>query len=178
MLFRSNPAEIETAIRGKGTWHSYVELHIEQGGSLDKAKVPIGIVEGIVGIHRYEVVIEGMTNHAGTTPMNERHDAMVAASSLTLAVRDIASRRQGRQVGTVGRIEIEPNSPNVIPGRATLSIEFRDLSVATLRELGDAIKARAAEIAKDTGTAITFTLAGTNEPAMATGGVQIGRAHV
>ena len=173
-----NPAEIETAIRGKGTWHSYVELHIEQGGSLDKAKVPIGIVEGIVGIHRYEVVIEGMTNHAGTTPMNERHDAMVAASSLTLAVRDIASRRQGRQVGTVGRIEIEPNSPNVIPGRATLSIEFRDLSVATLRELGDAIKARAAEIAKDTGTAITFTLAGTNEPAMATGGVRdaIGRA--
>ena len=158
-----NPAEIETAIRGKGTWHSYVELHIEQGGSLDKAKVPIGIVEGIVGIHRYEVVIEGMTNHAGTTPMNERHDAMVAASSLTLAVRDIASRRQGRQVGTVGRIEIEPNSPNVIPGRATLSIEFRDLSVATLRELGDAI---------------TFTLAGTNEPAMATGGVRdaIGRA--
>ena len=173
-----NPAEIETAIRGKGTWHSYVELHIEQGGSLDKAKVPIGIVEGIVGIHRYEVVIEGMTNHAGTTPMNERHDAMVAASSLTLAVRDIASRRQGRQVGTVGRIEIEPNSPNVIPGRATLSIEFRDLSVATLRELGDAIKARAAEIAKETGTTITFTLAGTNEPAMATGGVReaIGRA--
>ena len=173
-----NPAEIETAIRGKGTWHSYVELHIEQGGSLDKAKVPIGIVEGIVGIHRYEVVIEGMTNHAGTTPMNERHDAMVAASSLTLAVRDIASRRQGRQVGTVGRIEIEPNSPNVIPGRATLSIEFRDLSVATLRELGDAVKARAAEIAKDTGTTITFTLAGTNEPAMATGGVRdaIGRA--
>ena len=173
-----NPAEIETAIRGKGTWHSYVELHIEQGGLLDTAKVPIGIVEGIVGIHRYEVVIEGMTNHAGTTPMNERHDALVAASSLTLAVRDIASRRQGRQVGTVGRIDVEPNSPNVIPGRATLSIEFRDLSVATLRDLGDAIKARAAEIAKETGTAITFTLAGTNDPAMATGGVRdaIGRA--
>jgi N-carbamoyl-L-amino-acid hydrolase len=112
-----NPDQIETAIRGKGTWHSYVELHIEQGGTLDKAKVPIGIVEGIVAIHRYDVVIEGQVNHAGTTPMNERHDAMVAASQLTLAVREIASRRQGRQVGTVGRIEIEPNSPNVIPGR-------------------------------------------------------------
>ena len=173
-----NPEQIETAIRGKGAWHSYVELHIEQGGTLDKAKTPIGIVEGIVSIHRYDVVIEGMVNHAGTTPMNERHDAMVAAAELTLAVRDIASRRQGRQVGTVGRIEIEPNSPNVIPGRATMSVEFRDLSEQVLRELGDAVKARGAEIAKQTGTTIRFTLASTNVPAMATSGVQaaIGRA--
>ena len=167
-----SPDQIETAIRGKGTWHSYVELHIEQGGTLAAAKVPIGIVEGIVAIHRFDVVIEGQVNHAGTTPMNERHDAMVAASQLTLAVRDIASRRQGRQVGTVGRMEIEPNSPNVIPGKATLSVEFRDLSEAVLRELGDAIKQRAAQIAKDTGTTINFTLASTNVPAMATSGVQ------
>ncbi len=173
-----NPDQIETAIRGRGTWHSYVELHIEQGGTLDKAKIPVGIVEGIVAIHRYDVVIEGQVNHAGTTPMNERHDAMVAASQLTLAVREIASRRQGRQVGTVGRIEIEPNSPNVIPGKATLSVEFRDLSEEVLRELGDAIKGRGAAIAKETGTTITFTLASTNVPAMATSGVQeaIGRA--
>jgi N-carbamoyl-L-amino-acid hydrolase len=173
-----DPDRIETAVRGKGTWHSYVELHIEQGGTLDQAKIPIGIVEGIVAIHRYDVVIEGQVNHAGTTPMNERHDAMVAASQLTLAVREIASRRQGRQVGTVGRIEIEPNSPNVIPGRATLSVEFRDLSEQVLRELGDAIKSRAAAIAKETGTTITFTLASTNPAAMATSGVQdaIGRA--
>jgi N-carbamoyl-L-amino-acid hydrolase len=110
--------------------------------------------------------------------MGERHDAMVAAAELTLAVRDIASRRQGRQVGTVGRIEIEPNSPNVIPGRATLSVEFRDLSEQVLRELGDAVKARGVEIAKTTGTTITFTLASTNVPAMATSGIQaaIGRA--
>ncbi|HEX8030613.1 MAG TPA: M20 family metallo-hydrolase, partial [Vicinamibacterales bacterium] len=173
-----SPDQIETAIRGKGQWHSYVELHIEQGGTLDKAKIPIGIVEGIVAIHRYDVVIEGAVNHAGTTPMNERHDAMVAAAQLTLAVREIATRRQGRQVGTVGRIEIEPNSPNVIPGKATLSVEFRDLSDAVLKELGDAIKTRAAAIAKDTGTTINFTLASTNPAAMSSSGVQaaIGRA--
>jgi N-carbamoyl-L-amino-acid hydrolase len=173
-----SPDQIETAVRGKGTWHAYVELHIEQGGTLDKAKVPVGIVEGIVAIHRYDVVIEGTVNHAGTTPMNERHDAMVAAAELTLAVRDIASRRQGRQVGTVGRIEIEPNSPNVIPGRATLSVEFRDLSEQVLRELGDAVKARGAEIAKRTGTTINFTLSSINVPAMASSGIQaaIGRA--
>ncbi len=167
-----NPDQIETAVRGKGAWHSYVELHIEQGGTLDKARVPIGIVQGIVGIHRYDVVIEGFANHAGTTPMGERRDAMVAAAQLTLAVRDIAARRQGRQVGTVGRIEVEPNSPNVIPGRATLSVEFRDLSEQVLRELGDAVKARSAEIAKDTGTTITFTLASTNVGAAAASGVQ------
>jgi N-carbamoyl-L-amino-acid hydrolase len=173
-----NPDQIETAIRGKGAWHSYVELHIEQGGTLDKAKVPIGIVEGIVSIHRYDVVIEGQVNHAGTTPMNDRNDAMVAAAQLTLAVREIATRREGRQVGTVGRFEIEPNSPNVIPGRATMSVEFRDLSEQVLRELGDAVKARGAGIAKETGTTITFTLASTNVPAMASSGVQaaIGRA--
>ena len=173
-----NPDQIESAVRAKGAWHCYVELHIEQGGTLDKAKTPIGIVEGIVAIHRYDVVIEGQVNHAGTTPMSERHDAMVAAAQLTIAVRDIASRRQGRQVGTVGRIEIEPNSPNVIPGRATMSVEFRDLSEQVLRELGDAVKARGAEIAKETGTTISFTLASTNVPAMATSGIQaaIGRA--
>jgi N-carbamoyl-L-amino-acid hydrolase len=167
-----NPDQIETAIKAKGTWHSYVELHIEQGGTLDKAKIPIGIVEGIVAIHRYDVVIEGQVNHAGTTPMSDRHDAMVAASQLTLAVRDVASKRQGRQVGTVGRMEIEPNSPNVIPGKATLSVEFRDLSEQVLRELGDAIRTRAAEIGKETGTTIALTLASTNVPAIATSGVQ------
>jgi beta-ureidopropionase / N-carbamoyl-L-amino-acid hydrolase len=173
-----DPDKIETAIRGKGTWHSYVELHIEQGGTLDKAKVPIGVVEGIVAIHRYDVVVEGFANHAGTTPMNERQDAMLAAAQLTVAVREVATARQGRQVGTVGRIEVEPNSPNVIPGRVTLSVEFRDLSEQTLRELGEAVKARGAAIAKSTNTTMTFTLASTNPAAPATRAVQdaIGRS--
>lgn len=173
-----SPDQIETAVRGKGAWHSYVELHIEQGGTLDQARIPIGIVEGIVGIHRYDVVIEGFANHAGTTPMGERQDAMVAAAQVTLAVREIAARRAGKQVGTVGRIAVEPNSPNVIPGRVTLSVEFRDLSDQVLRELGDAVKARGAAIAKDTGTTITFALASTNLGSPASSGVQeaIGKA--
>lgn len=173
-----NPDQIETAIRGRGTWHSYIELHIEQGGALDRARIPIGIVEGIVGIHRYDVVVEGFANHAGTTPMNDRQDAMVAAAQLTLAVQDIAAKRQGRQVGTVGRIEVEPNSPNVVPGRVTLSVEFRDLAEQVLRELGDQVKARAAQIGRDTRTTITLTLASTNQGQATTSGVQgaIGRA--
>lgn len=173
-----DPDRIEQAVRPKGSWHAYVELHIEQGGSLDRAGIPIGIVEGIVAIHRYDVVIEGMANHAGTTPMGERQDALVAAAMLTLAVRDIARARQGRHVGTVGRMEVQPNSPNVIPGRVTLSVEFRDLSEATLRELGEAVRARAAAVARDTSTHISMTLATTNPPAPSTAGVRdaVGRA--
>jgi N-carbamoyl-L-amino-acid hydrolase len=173
-----DPDKIETAVRGKGTWHSYVELHIEQGGTLDAAKVPIGVVEGIVAIHRYDVVIQGFANHAGTTPMNNRQDALLAAAQLTVAVREVATSRQGRQVGTVGRIEVEPNSPNVIPGRVTLSVEFRDLSEQTLSELADAVKRRASAIAKATNTTMDFTLASINPAAPATRGVQdaIGRS--
>lgn len=167
-----DPDRIETAVRPQGSWHAYLELHIEQGGTLDRAKVPIGIVEGIVAIHRYDVVVEGFANHAGTTPMGERQDALVAASQLTLAVQEIAQSFKGRQVGTVGRLEVQPNSPNVIPGRVEMSVEFRDLSEAVLRALGGAFRARAEEIARRTKTTITFTLASTNPPALAHAGVQ------
>ena len=167
-----DPARIEAAVRPRGAWHAYVELHIEQGGTLDRAGVPVGIVEGIVAIHRYDVVVEGMANHAGTTPMDGRQDALVAASQLVLAVREIAAARQGRQVGTVGRLEVEPNSPNVVPGRVALSVEFRDLAAATIEALGEAVRARAAAIASQTGTRIAMTLASSNPPALAHGGVQ------
>lgn len=167
-----DPARIEEAVRPKGAWHAYVELHIEQGGTLDRAKVPIGVVEGIVAIHRYDVVVEGVANHAGTTEMDRRQDALVAAADLVLAVRRIAAGRTGRQVGTVGRLEVAPNSPNVVPGRVVLSVEFRDLSAAVLGDLGASTRAEAARIGRETGTTITMTLASTNPPAPAHAGVQ------
>jgi len=166
-----DPDRIETAVRAPGAWHAYVELHIEQGGTLDAARVPIGVVEGIVAIHRYDVTIEGVANHAGTTPMDGRQDALVAASHLVLGVRRVVTARQGPQVGTVGRIEVAPNSPNVVPGRVVLSVEFRDLSTRVLDELGAALRAEADGIARDTRTAITFRLASTNPPAPAHPGV-------
>ena len=173
-----DPDRIDQAVRPQGAWHAYLELHIEQGGTLDRAGVPIGIVQGIVAIQRYDVVIEGFANHAGTTPMGERQDALIAASKLILDVREIARSRQGRQVGTVGRLDVEPNSPNVIPGRVSLSVEFRDLSEAVLKELGEAARAKAAAIAGETSTRISMELATTNPAAMAHAGVQgaIGRA--
>jgi N-carbamoyl-L-amino-acid hydrolase len=167
-----DPARIEDAVRPAGAWHAYVELHIEQGGTLDRARVPVGIVEGIVAIHRYDAVVQGMANHAGTTPMGSRQDALVAASRLVLAVRQIAADRQGRQVGTVGRFDVEPNSPNVVPGTVALSVEFRDLSTRVLDEMGEAVRVQAAAIGRETGTAIALTLATTNPAAPAHAGVQ------
>lgn len=167
-----DPARIETAVRRRGDWHVYLELHIEQGGTLDRGQVPIGVVDGIVAIHRYDVVVEGFANHAGATEMDRRQDALVAASQLVLAVRELATARPGRQVGTVGFLEVQPNSPNVIPGRVRLSVEFRDLSTAVLDGLDSALRQHGDDIARATRTTITFTLATTNPPALAADGVK------
>jgi N-carbamoyl-L-amino-acid hydrolase len=167
-----DPDRILEARRPKGAHHCYLELHIEQGGTLERANIAIGVVEGIVAIDRYEAVITGFANHAGTTPIADRQDAMLAAAHLTVAVRDAVTKIPGRQVGTVGQIEITPNSPNVIPGRARLSIELRDLSSRKLAAIIDDIRARAGEIAASTRTTIEFTQAMAAEAATATPDVQ------
>jgi N-carbamoyl-L-amino-acid hydrolase len=162
-----SPERIDDAVRPKGSHHCYLELHIEQGGTLERNATAIGVVEGIVAIQRYRAVITGVANHAGTTPMAERQDALIAGSQLTLAVREIVTARAGRQVGTVGHLDVEPNAPNVIPGVVRLTIELRDLSPATLDVLATEIRERAKKIASDTRTAIEITSLGGNPPAVA-----------
>jgi N-carbamoyl-L-amino-acid hydrolase len=167
-----DPERIMEARREKGAWHGYLELHIEQGGTLERSSTAIGVVEGIVAIERYEARITGFANHAGTTPMAERQDAMLAASHLTIAVRESVTKFPGGQVGTVGKIEISPNAPNVVPGAATLIIELRDLSTEKLKTIADEIRARAAAIATATKTRIEILPASSNPPALADTRVQ------
>jgi beta-ureidopropionase / N-carbamoyl-L-amino-acid hydrolase len=112
------------------------------------------VVEGIVGIHWWEATITGVANHAGTTPMDQRHDALLAASDLVLAVNAAATELPGRQVATVGRIRAEPGAPNVIPGRVVLSIEVRDLDAARIAAVFERIQTRVAAIAERRGTSI------------------------
>jgi beta-ureidopropionase / N-carbamoyl-L-amino-acid hydrolase len=130
-----NPDQIAEAILRPGDFHAYLELHIEQGGTLEAAGIPVGVVTGIVGSHRYEVILQGRANHSGTTPMDQRQDALVAASRVVLAVEEVGRGLPGRQVATVGRMEVLPNSPNAIPGQVTFTIDFRDLSEATLETM-------------------------------------------
>jgi N-carbamoyl-L-amino-acid hydrolase len=161
------PDRITDACRAKGSIHGYFELHIEQGGTLEKSATPVGVVEGIVSIQRHRAVIKGFANHAGTTPMAERQDALLAASRLTIAVREAVMSKPGRQVGTVGHLEVQPNAPNVIPGTVTMTIELRDLSPDTLAALAAEIRGRAASIARTSSTTIEITSLGGNPPALA-----------
>ncbi len=165
-------SRIAEARRAPGSFHAYLELHIEQGGKLDRAQVPIGVVEGIVTIDDYDVHVRGFANHAGTTPMAERRDALVAASQIVAAVQQIANSEAGSQVGTVGQMTVKPNAPNVIPGEVELTVEFRDLDGAKVARLGASLKQRCAEIAKATGAEVEVAFTSRHLGARATPAIQ------
>jgi N-carbamoyl-L-amino-acid hydrolase len=151
-----DPAKLEAVAREPGSVAAYLELHIEQGGTLEQRGIDIGVVQGIVGIRRWYVTVEGIANHAGTTPMNSRHDALLAAARLIDAVNSVVRSESGSQVGTVGWIEASPGAPNVIPGRARLSLELRDLHMEKIERLFQEIRQRALTIGEETGTAFSF----------------------
>jgi N-carbamoyl-L-amino-acid hydrolase len=148
------PDRIEQAVRRPGAHHCYLELHIEQGGTLEAKGVPIGVVTGIVASHRYEVVVHGTANHSGTTPMDQRKDALVAASQIVLAVREAGARRAGRQVATVGRLDVSPNSPTVVPGQVSLVVDLRDLSSQVLEEMWGEVRRRIDAVAQENGVRV------------------------
>lgn len=167
-----DPDRLATAGRSRGDVAAYLELHIEQGGTLDEAGINVGVVEGIVGIRDYEVTIEGFANHAGTTPMDRRHDALIAASQLVLAVNRVVTSVPGRQVGTVGRIQAFPGAPNVIPGRVVMTVEIRDLSAEKIDMLARQVVAKGERIATATATTVSFRLYSENQPALTDARVQ------
>lgn len=167
-----DPAAMADYRNGPGSIAGYVELHIEQGGYLDEAGETIGVVEGIVAIHQRRVTIKGMANHAGTTPMPGRRNALLAASELTLAVDRIVKARPGRQVGTVGRLEVQPGAPNVIPGQVDLTVELRDLSVEILGSLWEEIRSEGDAIMRRRGTEWRFAERAPSTPAMSDAGVR------
>jgi N-carbamoyl-L-amino-acid hydrolase len=155
-LLGGDPNELAAARRSRGEIAAYVELHIEQGGILDATGTNIGVVEGIVGIEQWTVTVDGFANHAGTTPMDQRRDALLAAARFVQAVNEIVSGEPGRQVGTVGQIQALPGAPNVIPGRVTLSLEIRDLGGEKIFRLYERIRQRGIEIGASSGTTFTF----------------------
>ena len=164
-FIRGDPEKLAGVRRKRGDIAAYLELHIEQGGILDAEKVDIGIVEGIVGINWWDVTIEGFANHAGTTPMNQRHDALLAGAKFIEAVNRIVTSVPGRQVGTVGRIQALPGAPNVIPGKVVLSLELRDLDAAKIGALYQRIQGEAQQIAQSSGTKFDFKEINVNIPA-------------
>jgi len=159
-------SRIAAAKIAPGTVSGYLELHIEQGAVLDEAKVPIGVVTGIVGISLRTCTATGFANHAGTTPMNKREDALAAASKAVLAVRDEVRAETGRQVGTVGWMKIEPGASNVIPGKVTFPVELRDLDTAKINRIAERVLHRLDAISREENVEISCTKPDFHAPAL------------
>lgn len=151
-----DPDRLAEARRPEGSIEAFLELHVEQGAILDQDDVDIGVVQGIVGIMRWNVIARGMTNHAGTTPMDRRTDAMVGAARFIDAVYRTALEMPGRQVATVGIVEPEPGAANVIPGRVRMTLEIRDLSMEGIADVFDAVGREAESIEENSGVAFSF----------------------
>jgi hydantoinase/carbamoylase family amidase len=119
----ADPAALPGAARVGEVGH-YLELHIEQGPRLERLGLPVAVVSEIVGMRGYVITLRGVANHAGTTPMDARHDALAGAARVVLALREAVRARPGMTVN-VGRIAVEPGGANVIPGVAMFSIDIR-----------------------------------------------------
>lgn len=150
-------SKLDQVKRRKGDIAGYIELHIEQGGTLEAGRIDIGVVEGIVGIKQWEVTVTGFANHAGTTPMDQRHDALLATARFVEMVNRVVRSIPGRQVGTVGRIQAFPGAPNVIPGKVVCTLELRDLSDAKIAMIFDRVGAEAKKLGDLNGTTFAFS---------------------
>ncbi len=149
-----DPERLAEAQVGPGEVAGFLELHVEQGAVLERSGIQVGVVEGIVGIRRWDAIVRGAANHAGTTPMDQRRDALLGAARLVEAVNRAATSMEGSQVATVGRIQARPGAPNVIPGEVVLSIEVRALEMERIQEVMDEIRKEADAIGAENGTPI------------------------
>jgi beta-ureidopropionase / N-carbamoyl-L-amino-acid hydrolase len=151
-----DPERLQQAARKPGDLAAFIEVHIEQSKVLEKQGIDVAIIEGIVGIEDWEITVTGLANHAGSTPMNDRQDALIAASKLVLAVNEVVNSYKGAQVGSVGKIAVPSGAPNIIPGRVEMSLQMRDLSTEKIMKMYADIEERAQLIEQETNTQIEF----------------------
>ncbi|MBF5002759.1 Zn-dependent hydrolase [Diaphorobacter caeni] len=131
----ARPELLAQPLRGAGETAAFVELHIEQGPVLEQRRLPIGVVTNIVGIRRVSFTVHGQADHAGTTPMDIRHDALVGAARIIDAANRKASALNGKPhyvVATVGRLSLTPNASNAVPGLVEMMMEVRSDHVGVL----------------------------------------------
>jgi beta-ureidopropionase / N-carbamoyl-L-amino-acid hydrolase len=132
---------------------AFFELHIEQGPFLEAEGKDIGVVTGVQAMRWYEVTVTGQESHAGTTPMPRRHDALLGAAHLINFVNDCA-RTFSEAVGTIGRVEVKPGSPNVIPGEVYFTLDLRDPDASVIDRMEQAFTAEMQRIGAELGLSI------------------------
>ena len=170
--YGQDPARLADARIPRTALAAYLELHIEQGGVLDDSQIQVGVVQGIVGIYQWTCTAVGFANHAGTTPMDHRQDALAAAARATLAVREEVRSESGRQVGTVGYARVEPGAPNVVPGRVEFPVQLRDLDEHKALAIWARIEKHFAQVAADEHVSLDCVPAQTTKPALTDPAIQ------
>jgi allantoate deiminase len=143
---------------------SFVELHIEQGRILADEGVPLGVVETITGLYRYLTTVEGRTDHAGTTPMDLRLDAVQAAAHMAIELRRLVEQEGRPAVVTSGKWDVQPGAWNIVPGRVAFSVDLRHPDEATKQRLATTCQQRSQHIAAERGVSVSFELAGDVPP--------------
>ncbi|HVJ51473.1 MAG TPA: Zn-dependent hydrolase [Aliidongia sp.] len=133
---------------------AFIELHIEQGPILEAEEKEVGIVTGVQGIRWYELTVTGRDAHAGTTPMNHRHDAFQGSARLAVALDDLARAHGPTAVVTIGIVQVEPGSTNVVPGSVKFTVDLRDPRIETLDAVEAGMRARIETIERDLGLEI------------------------
>ena len=159
-------AHVREAKKDKDSIHCFIELHIEQGSTLYKTNTAIGVVSSIAGVNRYDVTVVGEANHAGSTTMADRKDALVAAAGFINRIPDI-TKENGNDftVATVGTIKVTPHSVNVIPGTCSFSLEIRDQSQEVMQLIETKLHEELDQICNKYGVTYTFTPTSYHEPA-------------
>jgi len=173
------PDTLALTVRGPGSVALMLELHIEQGPVLEQEGTSVGIVTGIVGISRYRIDVRGQADHAGTTPMDRRRDALAAAAEVVLALEALwqdAPAPGG--VGTAGRMFVSPNAGNVVPAAVELWAEQRSIDAELLRRQETALLERVQEIARRRSVQAVVERVSHEEPTLIPERVQDGLAAV
>ena len=154
-----------TAVKKPGCYKCFLELHIEQGKVLCSSGEVIGIVNNIAAPTRFKIIIKGVADHSGATPMTMRKDALVAAAKLILAIQAAAYKETGHgTVGTVGIVDVEPGSPNVVPGKATLWVDVRGVEEESIKRTLENIKEEIVKVAGSDQVEITQELLTAESP--------------
>lgn len=135
-------SDYENSQRDSSKYKSYIELHIEQGGILEKIGKKIGVVQGIVGILRYKATVEGVSNHAGSTPMYMRDDALVKTCKIINDLIAKVEAANNTMVCTIGTMKVMPGAVNVIPGKTEFVIEMRDANLESMYSIIEELKNR------------------------------------
>jgi N-carbamoyl-L-amino-acid hydrolase len=165
LMAGGQPDEISNHARRLGDVALYLEMHIEQGPVLEQSENKLGVVTGIVGIHRYRVIVDGKPNHAGTTPMDMRFDAFTGAAQIALELETLCKKEYIEPVvGTVGKLNVEPNASNVIPGKVIFDLEVRSLDTGVIEQIIKEFKEKSTNIADYRGLTVHFDCLSKSEP--------------